>query len=204
MRLCLVRHGETAWNAETRLQGWTDVPLNARGLAQARAVAQSLAGEAFDAILSSPLSRARATAECIAEGRPVAQDARWRERHLGALQGLTRAEVAIHHPEVHAALSHRRPNYHPPGGETAEAFAARVAEALAALPPLGRQVLVVAHGGVLDVVYRLATGQDLRRPRQHALPNAALNWLRHDADGWHVEAWGQTEHLSETLDERGA
>lgn len=204
MRLCLVRHGETDWNVENRLQGWTDVPLNAAGLAQAQAVAHELAGVRFDAIVASPLARARATAECIARGRPVVLDARWRERHLGQLQGLTRAEVAVHHPAVHAALAARRPDYAPPEGESASAFAARVQAALDDCRRLGKQVLVVAHGGVLDMVYRQATGQDLHSPRQHALPNAALNWLRADTPGWRVEAWGQTEHLTDTLDERGA
>ena len=64
-------------------------------------------------------------------------------------------------------------------------------------------MLAVAHGGVLDMAYRLASDQDLHSPRQHALPNAALNWLRATPRGWAVEAWGLTEHLRRSLDDSG-
>jgi broad specificity phosphatase PhoE len=104
MRLCLIRHGETDWNAEQRLQGWTDVALNAEGERQARAAARELLGVAFDTIVASPLQRARATAEAIAAGRPVTLDARLRERHHGELQGLTRGEIAAVAPRVHEDL----------------------------------------------------------------------------------------------------
>ena len=92
-RICLVRHGETAWNAERRLQGHIDIPLNPRGLSQAEATARSLAraGERFAALYSSDLQRARQTAEAVARAHGLAatHDARLRERHYGVLQGLT-------------------------------------------------------------------------------------------------------------------
>ena len=102
-RLCLVRHGETAWNAERRLQGHTDIPLNAHGLAQAQATAASLAGERFDAAYSSDLARARQTAEAIA-GRcrlTPAFDDRLRERHYGAFQSLTYDEARARYPDAY-------------------------------------------------------------------------------------------------------
>jgi 2,3-bisphosphoglycerate-dependent phosphoglycerate mutase len=201
MRLCLVRHGETPWNAEARIQGWTDVPLNPIGVAQAQAAARELAGVAFDAIHASPLQRAHRTAEAIAGGRPIHLDERLRERHFGELQGLTRGEIAAQHPEVHRLLNERRPGFQPPGGETVERFAARVRAAL--LDLRGERVLVVAHGGVLDIAYRLATDGDLHAPRRFALPNAAINWLRGGKDRWHVEAWGLTDHLDDSKDDHG-
>jgi len=205
LRLCLVRHGETDWNTEQRMQGWTDIPLNAHGLRQAQALAQALQGVHFDAIVSSPLQRALATAQAVAGDRPIALEPRLRERHHGELQGLTRAEMAQQHPALHAALVARRPDFLPPGGEDIDAFAARVQAALADLhrAQAGRTVLAVAHGGVLDVAYRLATGQDWRSPRQQPLPNAAINWLVADAQGWRVEAFGQAAHLEAALDDAG-
>ncbi len=198
MRLCLVRHGETDWNVEGRLQGWTDIPLNATGEAQARAVATALAGTTFEAIYSSPLQRALATARAIAGGRPIHQEPRLRERHFGELQGLTRGEIAASHPAVQAELNARRPGYQPPGGESLQQFAARVHGVLSELRqrhPGGQQLLLVAHGGVLDIAYRLASDQDLHSPRLHALPNAAINWLCSTPSGWRVERWGEDEHL---------
>jgi 2,3-bisphosphoglycerate-dependent phosphoglycerate mutase len=201
MRLCLVRHGETPWNAEARVQGWTDIPLNRVGEAQARAAARELASVHFDAIHASPLQRARHTAELIAPGRALQLDERLRERHFGALQGLTRSEIAAQHPQVHRMLNARRPGFQPPGGESVERFAARVRAALDSLS--GEQLLVVAHGGVLDMAYRLATDGDLHSPRQFALPNAAINWLRRINDRWQVEAWGLTGHLIAAREDLG-
>ncbi len=208
LRLCLVRHGETAWNAEHRLQGWTDVPLNATGQRQAQALARALAPQAFDAIVSSPLQRALRTAEAVAAGRalpPIELEPRLKERHHGALQGHTRDEIAHSHPELHAALVQRRPDYLPPGGEALADFAQRVHAALEALRQrhAGRTVLAVAHGGVLDVAYRLAACLPLHAPRERALPNAAINWLVAGPEGWRVEAFGLDAHLGEALDDQG-
>lgn len=208
VRLCLVRHGETAWNAEHRLQGWTDIALNAKGERQAQALAHELRGLAFDAIVSSPLQRAWRTAQPVAAARPQVPflaDERLRERHHGDWQGLTRDEIARRDPAQHALLQARCPGYQPPKGESVETFSARVAEALAALATAhaGRTVLAVAHGGVLDMVYRLATGQDLHSARRHPLPNAAINWLVADERGWRVEAWGLDAHLDTALDDQG-
>lgn len=203
LRLCLVRHGETAWNAEGRLQGWTDVPLNAAGRQQAAQLAAALQGQHFEAIVSSPLQRALQTAQAVAAGRPVDIEPDARERHFGALQGLTRDEVAQRFPSVHAALQARQPDYTPPEGESLAVFAARVRALLGALRarPAG-PLLLVAHGGVLDLAYRLASGQSLASPRRQSLPNAALNWLRATPEGWAVDSWGDTRHLqAEARDE---
>lgn len=207
MKLCLIRHGETDWNAQGRLQGWTDIGLNATGRAQAAAVAGALAGTAFDAIISSPLQRAFHTAEAIVEklagSHTIRQEPRLRERHFGDLQGLTRGEIAAGFPAVQAELNARRPGYQPPGGESLQDFAARVHGLLRELRQQhhGEQLLLVAHGGVLDIAYRLASDQDLHSPRLHALPNAAINWLHSTPTGWRIEAWGLDAHLGGARDE---
>jgi len=101
-RFCLVRHGETAWNTERRLQGHLDIPLNDTGRAQAAATADALADDRFHALYTSDLARAQDTAQALAARieRPVAQITALRERHYGIFQGLTYDEAMTRHPEI--------------------------------------------------------------------------------------------------------
>lgn len=207
-RICLVRHGETAWNTERRLQGHIDIPLNDNGLAQAEATARSLAraGERFAALYCSDLQRARQTAAAVAraQGLDPAHDARLRERHYGVFQGLTYDEAAHHHPEHYRRFTAREPAFSFAGeGESLADFAARVHAALGDIANrhAGEAVAVVTHGGVLDIVHRLATGEPLETPRSFAIPNAALNWIEHTAGAWRLLAWADERHLRDALDE---
>ncbi|KZE34215.1 histidine phosphatase family protein [Crenobacter luteus] len=205
-RFCLIRHGETDWNTERRIQGHLDRPLNARGLAQARDVARHLSARyRFDAIYSSDLTRTRQTAEPAAHalGLPARPHPALRERHYGRLQGLTYAEIAERHPQDHQRLKARQPDFTPEGGESLNALAARVREALTGFADRhpGGTVLVVTHGGVLDVAHRLASGAALSTPRDFDLPNAAFNWLRYAHGEWQLESWADTRHLADALDE---
>ena len=111
--LWMVRHGETAWNAEGRVQGQTDVPLNEAGFAQARAVAAALSGERFSAIYSSDLLRVTQTAEPCAQALalPVRLDARLRERHYGMFETLTYAEAKVLHPADYARFRAKELDY---------------------------------------------------------------------------------------------
>lgn len=199
-RFCLIRHGETAWNAEKRIQGQIDIPLNATGHRQAQAMAEAIAHEPFAAIYSSSLERARQTAAAAAQRLhlPVAQRDELCERHYGIFQNHTSAEAAARHPGPFARHTLRDPDYDYDGGESLRAFAARVSAGLRAiaLAHPERQVLVVTHGGVLDIAYRLATGRDLALPRDFLLPNAGLNWIDWTGDGWRIELWADTEHLT--------
>ncbi|HQR04920.1 MAG: histidine phosphatase family protein [Proteobacteria bacterium] len=204
-RFCIVRHGETAWNAARRMQGHLDIPLNATGHAQARAVARHLAGEAFDAVLSSDLARAMATATPVAralgiEARP---EPRLRERHYGVMQGLTHDEVMMHFPADGPRIRMRDPAYDFRGGETLPDFAGRITavvdEAARAHP--GGRVLLVCHGGVLDVFYRKALGRGLSGPRDFPIPNAGINRLEVAGGRWRLVEWAYCGHLEESLDE---
>ncbi|MBI4985531.1 MAG: histidine phosphatase family protein [Rhodocyclales bacterium] len=204
-RFCIVRHGETDWNAEKRLQGQIDIPLNAAGRAQAAATAAGLAGRRFDALYSSDLARTWQTAEPIgaALGLPVRAAPALRERHFGKMQGLTGDEARGQFPALHAAHTARDPDYDLDGGESLRRFAARVTAALLELASAhaGQTLLLVAHGGVLDIAYRLATGRDLAGPRDFPIPNAGLNWLEYRAGAWRLLTWGEKAHLDATLDE---
>ncbi|MDD5248865.1 MAG: histidine phosphatase family protein [Rhodocyclaceae bacterium] len=204
-RLCIVRHGETDWNAARRIQGQTDIPLNAAGQAQAAATATGLAGYAFDAIYSSDLLRTWQTAQPIAAALGLGVNAApgLRERHYGRMQGLTSAEAQQRFPALHAAYAGRDPQHDLDGGETLADFAARIARTLAALAAAhaGQTLLLVAHGGVLDIVYRIATARDLIAPRDFPIPNAGVNWIEYRDDAWHLVAWGEKTHLDLVLDE---
>ena len=205
-RLCLVRHGETAWNAERRIQGQLDVPLSAVGHAQARATANALAQESFGAIHSSDLARALHTAEAAAHllRLPVRREPGLRERHYGVLQTLTYAEFAERHPQDFVRFRAREEDFAlPGGGESLRQFADRVhacVDAIVAAYP-GGQVLLFTHGGVLDVLHRRASGRPLSARRDFEIPNTALNWLEVDRDAWRLLSWADRRHLGEALDE---
>lgn len=206
-RFCFVRHGETPWNAERRLQGHLDIPLNDHGLTQAAAAASGLLGQGIVAIYSSDLGRARQTAAIAAArlGLPVRHLFALRERHFGAFQGLTYDEAASVYPDCFRRFQQRDPEHAPAGGESLRQLAQRITQALSAIAEQhpAQTVLVVAHGGVLDIVHRLASGRDLAAARDFAIPNAALNWLRYQPQqqAWTLESWADQRHLATALDE---
>lgn len=211
--LVLVRHGETAWNRDRRIQGHLDTPLNDEGLRQARAAARRLAADAHraragaapPALVASDLQRCRQTAEPIAAALGVepAFDARLRERHFGVFQGRTYAEILRDDAARAARWQARDPDLEIEGGESLRVFARRVEDVLASLAAAhaGRTLVVVTHGGVLDVVHRLARGLALEAPRDFEIANASLNRLRFDGDRFALVAWGEVSHWRDALDE---
>lgn len=198
-RLCLVRHGETEWNAEGRVQGQTDIPLSAVGLAQAQAAAAALCRHDFSAIYSSDLMRVRQTAEPCARrlALPLQLDARLRERHYGIFERLLYTEVRSRFPEHYARFQRKDPDYDFETGESLRAFNERslaVVREIAARHS-GEQVLVFTHGGVLDVVYRYARALAFTAPRDFGIPNCGVNWVEISARGWDVQCWADVAHL---------
>ncbi len=204
-RLCLIRHGETAWNAQRRIQGQLDPPLNSIGVAQARAAANALRDEVFDAIYSSDLVRARHTAELIGHvlHLPIELKRELRERHYGRFQTLTYDEARIRYPQDYVRFEARDIDFALPEGESLRAFARRVVDCVEEIVSrhAGRQVLLVAHGGVLDILYRHATGKPLESARDFEIPNAALNWIHVSAQEWCVSAWANRSHIARARDE---
>jgi probable phosphoglycerate mutase len=198
-RFIVVRHGETQWNVESRIQGHGDSPLTDAGLAQAEAIAGRLAPERFDVLVSSDLGRAMQTASAIARrcGHSVLPDPRLRERNFGEGEGMTYAEIDRAWPDAFSRVRETDPDVAVPGGESRRQFHERVRDAFAALARehAGRRVAVVAHGGVLAVLYRFI--HDIPVARPHAIPiaNAAYNAVAFTADAWSIEAWGDVDHL---------
>jgi probable phosphoglycerate mutase len=204
-RLCVVRHGETAWNAEHRVQGQLDVPLNAIGLAQAQAASRVLSQEKFDAIYSSDLSRARQTAQPTATllSMEVAVDPALRERHYGIFERLTYAEVKTRYPEDYARFEARDPEYAFRTGESLKDFSARSIAVIAKIAKEheGKSILVFTHGGVLDKLYRFVTGLPLSAEREFGIPNAGLNRIELTPTGWQIRSWADVAHLDGALDD---
>lgn len=201
-KLCLIRHGETAWNAERRLQGHTDTPLNTKGELQARQMAQALKdiNLTFDVLYTSDLKRAVDTANAVVElfGIEAKVDSALRERHFGALQGLSTKEAPLLQPDIWQAHIARDLEHDLGGGESIKQFAFRVQNVLSNIQGrhAGKTILVVSHGGTLDMMYRIASKQALSTQRIVSVPNASLNWISHgEINGWAVELWADTRHL---------
>ncbi len=198
-RIIAIRHGETAWNVDTRIQGHRDIALNDTGRWQAAQVARALSGEAIAAVYASDLLRAHATGAAIAQAAsaPLHAEPALRERSFGLLEGRTFAEIELELPEQATRWRKRDPHFAPEGGESLTLLQARIAEVTARLAArhLGEQIVLVAHGGVLDVLYRLATGQALQAPRTWLLTNAAVNRLLWTPEALTLVGWGDTRHL---------
>ena len=202
-RIIAIRHGETAWNVDSRLQGHLDIPLNDVGLWQARQAALALADEPIDAIYSSDLQRAWVTARAIAETTqaPLTAHRGLRERSFGVLQGHTFEELEAKEPEQAYRWRKRDPAFAPEGGESLIALRERITGTTYALAAqhVGGQIVLVAHGGVLDVLYRAATRQDIQAPRTWQLGNAAINRLLWTPDGLSLVGWADTQHLDNAV-----
>ena len=201
--LILVRHGETAWNVEGRIQGHLDIPLNETGLAQADATGKRLSGEKFDAIYSSDLIRAyrTATPAVTDPARSIVREPRLRERHLGVLQGLNGEEAIARQPAAWKIFKARDPAAPLEGGESLGGFARRILDFIEEKLEVhaGGRVLMVTHGGALDAVYRHATGMPAPAVRDFPIYNASVNTLVHRDGKWHIDRWGDISHLPREL-----
>ena len=195
--LYLIRHGQSTWNAEGRMQGWADPPLDEVGRQQAAALAERLRAVALDAIYSSPLLRARETAEAVAvlHGRPVELDDRLKERHLGEWTGLTGDEVEARFPNRRSSDDWRIGG--PPGGEGQAQLVARAAAALAEITAAHREgtVVVMSHGGTLNAYLAHALGIPMERRVYFGFENAAIARLRVTDESVALLAAGDRQHL---------
>jgi probable phosphoglycerate mutase len=202
-RILAIRHGETAWNVDTRIQGHLDIPLNETGRWQAERLGQSLVAEDITAIYASDLSRAHETALYVsrASGVPVVAELGLRERGFGDFEGRTFAEIEAALPEQAERWRKRDPSFAPSGGESLLQVQERV---LAAVDRLAKQhpgelIVMVAHGGVMDVLYRAATRLDLQATRTWLLGNTAVNRLLWTPKGLSLVGWSDTQHLADAV-----
>ena len=198
-KIVLVRHGETRWNVEQRIQGQGDSPLTEAGIEQARAIGRRLAREHFDRLVASDLGRAMQTASEIGAltRHAVVADARFRERHFGAGEGMTYREIDERFPGAFSRVREVDPDFAIPGGESRRRFHERVVAGLEALAEehRGEALVVVTHGGVLGTLYRHVHGIDLSVPHSVPILNASYNALTHDGMAFRIDAWADIDHL---------
>ncbi|HWL75604.1 MAG TPA: histidine phosphatase family protein [Burkholderiaceae bacterium] len=209
-KLLLIRHGETAWNAEHRIQGTLDIPLSPLGRVQSARLADCLASEPIEAVYSSGQSRAWLTAAPVAArlGLQVIAEPRLRERAFGVFEGLTLDEIAARYPAEFIKWRERDPAWRPEGGESGQQLIDRVMSAVTEIGARhqNQTVALVSHGGVLDVVYRAARALQWHAPREHQMLNAAVNRLTALASesapmSLLIDLWGDIAHLQESRDE---
>ena len=210
--LLLIRHGETAWNAEHRIQGQLDIPLSPLGILQSARLADCLANEPIDAVYSSGQSRAWLTAAPLAArlGLEVIAEPRLRERSFGIFEGLTLDEISARYPAEFIKWRERDPEWRPDGGESGQQLIDRVMSAVTEIGArhTAQTVALISHGGVLDVVYRTARALQWDAPREHQMLNAAVNRLTAAAPAsdagpiaLSIDLWGDVAHLQESRDE---
>jgi alpha-ribazole phosphatase len=199
MRLILVRHGETFYNAQRRLTGQADVPLNPLGERQAAALGDCLATEHLDAIVTSDLERTRVTAWAIAynHGLHVQEDSDLRELAFGEWEGYTYDEVLAR--DAHrASLWRTDPSrYAPPGGETIAQVRDRCVRALKRWQTLYPEasVLWVTHGGLIGVLLCHVLGIDLKHRWQFRHDNASISEIRLSGDRVIIVRLNETAHV---------
>lgn len=198
--IILIRHGETIWNREHRIQGHLDSELTPEGIVQAQACARRLAPVPIDAVVASDLGRVRHTAEILLSGRslPIVLDPALRERCFGVGEGLTYAEMESTYPQKFSQTGLVDAEFTLPGGESRGTFHARVKAAInkLALVYAGKCLLVVTHGGVLGSIYRGLNDLPFNSAERVAIPNAAYNRVRVEPDGWKIDVWADTSHLN--------
>lgn len=196
-----LRHGQTAYNATQRIQGHLDIGLDDTGRWQAARLAAALADAGLAAVHASDLARARDTAAAVAAacGLGLQTHAALRERHFGLLEGLSYAEIEERFPDDARRWRQREPGFGPGGGESPEVFSARCVAAFTRLARAhpGQTIAIVAHGGVLDCLYRAASGIGLQAPRTWQLTNAAINRLLYTGEGFRVVGWDDRRHLED-------
>lgn len=208
----LIRHGETAWNAKQRLQGWVDIPLNEAGRQQAENLQRYLKSKQicslFDTVISSDLGRAKETATIALQhtALPILQDERLRERSYGIYEGkhwrpfMRPVEKNTDDGNDSTTSPNLRdPNQEVPDGESLVQFQQRIIQAIEDLARQhqGQSVALFAHGGVIDIVWRQTHGLDLYAQRPRPIQNTSINHFQiQPTDAvWAPIAWEITEHL---------
>lgn len=199
----IIRHGQTDWNVEKRLQGHSDIPLNEKGIEQALALSESLKDEKIDAIFSSDLQRALRTAQEIAKWHqlPVQVDVAFRERSYGAFEGLSREEIKTRYPESHAAWYAADPDHVFPEGErVAESirnFHNRAINALykIAKPYVGKKIALVAHFGIIESAFRVARKIPIDVRSRVPVLNTSINRFLIQENDIELLKWGEDTHL---------
>ncbi|RIW37320.1 histidine phosphatase family protein [Bacillus salacetis] len=187
-KICIVRHGQTDWNKERRLQGTTDIELNQTGVIQAGQARDYLKGGDWEAIVTSPLKRAKRTAEIINEklNLPMAVMGEFAERHFGEAEGMLIAESREKYPDGGS-----------PGQESRQEVAARALKGIEEIQQKfpDKNVLLVAHGALIGILLAHLSPKQFVYGETH-LVNACINTIHFQENKWNLKEFNQTSHLS--------
>lgn len=198
-KITIIRHGETEWNKKMQLQGFTDSPLTNKGIRQAELLADEIKWRKFDQIISSDLYRAEHTAQIINKNfnLEITKNKGLRERSFGIMEGLTREEIEQQYADTYNAYIKRKATYEIPEGESLIRFYNRVIRTITSISQQfeGKQILIVAHGGVLDCVIRFIFRLDLNDTRNFTIYNTSVNSFIIENNNWILEEWGNINHL---------
>ncbi|WP_077623919.1 histidine phosphatase family protein [Sediminibacillus massiliensis] len=186
--ICLVRHGETDWNLQGKLQGETDIPLNETGIQQAEECREYFKEAKIDRVIASPLTRAKQTADIINKelAKPIEIMEEFRERSFGVAEGMPMDE-----------REHLYPDRNYPGQEDFEAFRNRVMAGINKVTEryLDEELLLVAHGGVINVILSTISNGQIGSGKTKLI-NACISNIQLLKEGWKVHDYNQTTHLS--------
>ena len=196
--IILIRHGETEWNSQKRMQGHSNSDLSSVGQAQIQALGQWMKNVPFDHIYSSDSLRAKQTAEAITQfsGHELKIDLRLREKNLGVFEGLTSEEARKLHPEVFSLFKTAGSKYVIDEGESTQQLQDRALEIVdeIRIKHLEERVLLVTHGGFIRVVMKHSLGLSLETPTRFLIRNTGVFRLVWE-DKWIVSQMGGVSHL---------
>ncbi len=197
--ITIIRHGETIWNAQQRIQGHRNSKLSENGIRQAGLVAKSLAKREFDVLISSDLERAAETAGIINKllQLPLEYNKNMRERSFGIVEGMTLAEMKEKFPREYRSYKEREPGFKFSGGESIEQLFNRVTLEIEAIARKfeNKKVLIVSHGLVLETMMYKTFNIKLNSPRVFSINNSSISSFYIDRDNWFLKEWGVIEHL---------
>jgi probable phosphoglycerate mutase len=197
--ITIVRHGETIWNVEQRIQGQHNSKLTKNGILQAELVANALAKREFDVLISSDLERAVETARIINTKLllPHECNSNLRERSFGILEGKTLTEIKEQFPNEYSSYKARDPKFIIPEGESIEQLFSRVTSEMKDIAHkfCNRRVLIVSHGLVLEMMMYKTFSIELDKPRGFSINNSSISSFYIDEDNWFLKEWGVIEHL---------
>jgi 2,3-bisphosphoglycerate-dependent phosphoglycerate mutase len=203
--LYVIRHGQTIWNQQRRLQGQMDSPLTSEGLKQAENLAERLQHLKIDALYASDLGRTMLTARIISaklNGQQIYPDIRLRERNFGIFHGLNWEEIMKRFPEEGSKEKETNSNYIIPGGESRKQVLERCILFMQdiAIKHEGGRILAITHGGIVSSIVRYVLNIPLDTPRRFYLPNAALNVFDYNGSEWFLKTLGEISfHEDEDL-----
>ena len=197
--ITIVRHGETVWNAQMRIQGHCNSDLTENGILQAELVGKALAKREFDVLFSSDLERAAETARIINTNLllPHHLKPNLRERSFGVLEGMTIAEIKEQYPTEYAHYIQRDPKFVIPEGESPEQLYQRIVSEIEVIANQFRnqKILIVAHGLVLEMMMYRTFNIPLDNPRVFSINNSSISSFYIDDQKWFLKEWGVIEHL---------